>query len=175
MSSKKNPTTPKGAAISKPTPKAVVFTFSDGTKHSLPIAEVNRQVTNEAARMAMSDSEYLSTLGEVRLRGVGLGAVADVAAQKRLARALAAEQARRASAADRPSRRSAIRERIVQMMKREKLSGTAFKTLMQRWKIDHIDELVLSTAGEKYNVSDDTTGKQQTYTWDSLAKLFSDG
>jgi hypothetical protein len=169
----KNPQAgPKGSAASKPVPKAVVYTFSDGSKVSVPIAEVNRQVTNEAVRMAVSGSEYFSTLGEVRLREAGLSAIADVAAQKREARAKAKARAAAASGAPRPSNRSPIRERIVAMMKLEKASGTAFKTLMQRWADEAIGDLVLTADGDKYSISDDLTGEQKTYTWGSLSKLF---
>lgn len=139
----------------------------------MPIEEVKRQHTAESARMAASDSEYFSSLGEVRLREADLGPLADMAAQKRVARAKVKVQAKKAASAPREASRSQVREHIVQMMRRERAAGTAFKTLMQRWENEPIDDLVLTSTGERYTVADDANGEQKSYTWGSLSKLYS--
>lgn len=57
--------------------------FSDGTYADVPVAEVNRRLTNQYARAAAAPCEDLSLLGELRLREAGLTGVAEIAAQAR--------------------------------------------------------------------------------------------
>lgn len=57
--------------------------FRDGTYADVPIAEVNRQQTNQYARAAAARFEDLSSLGELRLKEAGLTGVAEIAAQAR--------------------------------------------------------------------------------------------
>ncbi len=100
--------------------------------------------------------------------GYSLGALVEP-----LHRLLAAAQARHASKAPRPRRRSPLRARIVKMMKIERASGTEFKVFLRRWEREAIDGLVLSRHGGEYTVLDDATDITQRYELGTLTKMYS--
>lgn len=148
---------------------AVRWTFPDGTTADVPLADVHRQVMEQAALMLGSPDPEIREAGRKRLNELSRQSAAAVAAQAHRPKS---------AKAPRPGARSHLRERIIEVMRPHKRGGTEFKTFMQAWESDQIDGLRLTPAGDRaYKVSDENAdGKAcKVYGFDTLRnKLWSE-
>lgn len=149
--------------MSKPKKVATVrLKFADGRVMSLPMVDYQNQLVRQAAAMAASDSPELREDGNKLLREAA-----------RLAADGVMRQLQPRAAAKATRRNDPLRQRIVEMMRRERVNGAAFKTLMQRWVGEPINGLILYTHGDGYLVCDDVADDSKPYTWATLQKLYS--
>lgn len=147
---------------------AVRWKFPDGTTADVPLADVQRQIMEQAAHMLGSPDPEIREAGRKRLDELSRQSAAAVAAQA---------QRPKAAKAPRPGARSPLRERIIEVMRSHKRGGTEFKTFMQAWQSDHIDGLRLTPSGERsYMVKDENADGNacKVYGFDTLRnKLWS--
>lgn len=138
--------------------------FADGRDMDQPLADFEQQRIRQYAAMALSDDPVLRADGE---RGLREAAKRAAAGTMRQVQPVAAAKEPRAGA------RSTLRQRIVEIMRRERANNTSFKVLMGRWEREEIgDVTMIFEAGGRYTaISHD---KSRTYAVTTLQKMFSE-
>jgi regulator of protease activity HflC (stomatin/prohibitin superfamily) len=156
--------------------KRAVEELSRRKAFHLRLAQQRR--ADQAAHMAHGDRDTARTAGLLAAHHEQAAALAEAELRDRAVKASARQalqQKKVAASKPRPSRRPKVKDRITNMMLVEKVAGTTFKTLMQRWEREPLHGLrLVELEPGIYGVDDeDAEGVTGRYKGTTLQKMFS--